>query len=264
MWRMLIGAGVAAGMYLVSAGWLAPQAEAQTADEIVAKVLAARGGLAKIKAVKSQRIAGTIYFSPEFYGPFVAEFKRPGKMHNEVVVQNKTVVRTINGKNGGWVLNPFGPNTGAEPMSEAEVKDAMNEADFDGPLVDSKAKGMTIEFTGTEQVEGRDAYLLKLTHSDGKVSNYAFDTKTYLMAKWSGTDVVNGEAVARETLFHDYRDVNGLKFAFELVSNNPGTNMSQRIVVEKIEVDPEIDEARFGKPKELAAGAGAGAEGTRP
>lgn len=262
VWRMLIAAGVSAGVYLASAGWLGPRAEAQTADEIVAKVLSARGGLAKIKAVKSQRITGTIYFSPEFYGPFVAEFKRPGKMHNEVVVQNKTVLRTINGKNGGWVLNPFGPKTGAEPMSEAEVKDAMNEADFDGPLVDSKAKGMTIEFSGTEQVEGRDAYILKLTHGDGKVSNYAFDAKTYLMAKWSGTDVVNGEAVARETLFHDYRDVNGLKFAFELVSNNPGTDMSQRIVVEKVEVDPEIDESRFGKPKEPAAAADA--PGTHP
>lgn len=260
MWRMLIAAGVPAVIYLAGAGWLARRADAQTTDEIVAKVLAARGGLEKIKAVKSQRITGTIYFSPEFYGPFVAEFKRPGKMHNEVVVQNKVVVRTINGKNGGWVLNPFGAKTGAEPMSEAELKDAMNEADFDGPLVESKAKGMTVEFAGTEQVEGRDAFILKLTHSDGKVSNYAFDAKTYLLAKWSGTDVVNGEAVARETLFHDYRDVHGLKFAFELVSNNPGTDMSQRIVVEKVEVDPEIDESRFGKPKEPAADAA----GTRP
>jgi hypothetical protein len=264
MWRTLIAAGVSAGMQLAGAALFGPCAQAQTADEIVAKVLAARGGLAKIKAVKSQRITGTIYFSPEFYGPFVAEFKRPGKMHNEVVVQNKTVVRTISGKNGGWVLNPFGPKTGAEAMSEAELKDATNEADFDGPLVDSKVKGVTIEFGGTGQVEGRDAYILKLTHSDGKVSNYSFDAKTYLMAKWSGTDVVNGEAVARETLFRDYRDVGGLKFAFELVSNNPGTDMSQRIVVEKIEVDPEIDESRFGKPKEAAAAPGADAPATRP
>ena len=261
--QILIAVAVSAGMYLAGVGWLGAQS-AQTADEIVAKVLAARGGLAKIKAVKSQRITGTIYFSPEFYGPFVAEFKRPGKMHNEVVIQNKTVIRTINGKNAGWVLNPFGPKTGAEPMSEAEIKDAMNEADFDGPLVDSKAKGMTIEFAGPDQVEGRDAYVLKLTHGDGKVSNYSFDTKTYLMAKWSGTDVVNTESVARETLFHDYRDVNGLKFAFELVSTNPGTDMSQKIVVEKIEVDPEIEESRFGKPQTTGTAPGGDAPPTRP
>jgi outer membrane lipoprotein-sorting protein len=224
------------------------KAAAQTADEIVAKVLAARGGLEKAKAVQTERITGTIYFNPELYGPFVAEFKRPGKMHNEVTIQNKTVVRSFNGKDTGWVINPFVGKVVAEPMSAEDIKDAVNEADFDGPLVDAKAKGNTIELTGTEKVEGRDAYVLKVTHKDGQVSSYSFDTKTFLLVKWSGADSVNGEAVTRETLFHDYRDVGGLKFAFELVSNTPGADVTQRIVVEKIELDPQIDEARFGKP----------------
>jgi hypothetical protein len=74
-----------------------------------------------------------------------------------------------------------------------------------------------------------------------------------LLVKWSGADVVNGEAVTRETFFHDYRDVEGLKFAFELVSNTPGTEVTQRIVVDKIELDPQIDEGHFGKPQAPAA-----------
>jgi hypothetical protein len=229
------------------------RAAAQTTDEIVAKVLAARGGLEKAKAVQSERITGTIYFNPELYGPFLAEFKRPGKMHNEVTIQNKTVMRSFNGKDAGWVTNPFVGKDAPEPMSAEEVKDAVNEADFDGPLVDAKAKGNVIELTGTEKVEGRDAYILKVTHKDGQVSSYSFDTKTFLLVKWSGADSVNGEAVTRETYFHDYRDVDGLKFAFELVSNTPGTDVTQRIVVDKIELDPQIDEAHFGKPQAPAA-----------
>jgi hypothetical protein len=224
------------------------KAAAQTTDEIVAKVLAARGGLEKAKAVQTERITGTIYFSAELYGPFLAEFKRPGKMHNEVTIQNKTVVRAFNGKDAGWVTNPFAGKDTPEAMSADEVKDAVNEADFDGPLVDAKAKGNTIEPAGTEKVEGRDAYILKVTHKDGQVSSYSFDTKTFLLVKWSGADSVNGETVTRETYFHDYRDIGGLKFAFELVSNTPGTDLTQRIVVDKIELDPQIDEARFGKP----------------
>lgn len=227
---------------------LAHPAAAQTTDEIVAKVLSARGGLEKTKAVQSERITGTIYFNQEMYGPFVAEFKRPGKMHNEVTIQNKTVVRTFNGKDGGWVVNPFVGKIAPEPMSAEEMKDVMSEADFDGPLVDAKTKGNMIELTGTEKVEGRDAYTLKVTHKDGKVSAYSFDAKTFLLAKWSGTDNINGETVTRETLFHDYRDVEGLKFAFELVSNNPGSDVTQRIIVEKIEIDPQIDDSHFGKP----------------
>jgi len=228
-------------------------AAAQTTDEIVAKVLAARGGLEKAKAVQSERITGTIYFTAELYGPFVAEFKRPGKMHNEVTVQSKTVVRTLNGKGTGWVINPFAGKDAPTAMSEDEVKEAKDESDFDGPLIDSKAKGMTIEYGGTDKVDGKDAYVLKVTHKDGKVSSYSFDAKTYLLVKWSGSDTVNGETVSRETLFHDYRDVGGLKFPFELVSSNPGTDITQKIVVEKIELDPQIDEARFEKPPPVAS-----------
>ena len=242
-------AAVALGIVelILYTAFLAP-AKAQTVDEIVAKVLAARGGLEKVKAVKAQRITGTIYFSPELYGPFVAEFKRPGKMHNEVTIQDKTVIRIINGKGAGWVINPFAGKDVAEAMSADEIKDAKNESDFDGPLVDSKAKGVTIEYSGTEKVEGKDTYILKVTHGDGTSSNYSFDAKTYLLARWNGSDNVNGEAVKRETLFHDYREVSGLKFPFELVSNNPGAEVTQRIVVEKIELDPQIEEARFEKP----------------
>ncbi|MGC1485882.1 MAG: hypothetical protein WA789_18975 [Candidatus Acidiferrum sp.] len=233
---------------------LMPPAAAQTADEIVAKVLAARGGLEKAKAVQTERITGTIYFNPEMYGPFLAEFKRPGKMHNEVTIKDKTVVRTFNGKDGGWVINPFAGKNAPEPMSADDVKDAANESDFDGPLVDSKAKGNVIELAGTEKVEGRDAFILKVTHKDGTVSSYSFDAQTFMLTKWSGVDTVNGETVTRETFFHDYRDVGGLKFAFELVSNNPGADAEQRIVVDKIEVDSQIDDSRFGKPQIPSAG----------
>jgi outer membrane lipoprotein-sorting protein len=227
----------------------ATRAAGQTTDEIVAKVLAARGGLEKIKAVQTERITGTLYFNPELYGPFLAEFKRPGKMHNEMTIQNKTVARSFNGKDMGWVINPFVGKDVAEQMSAEDVKEVVNEADFDGPLVDAKAKGNTIELTGTEKVEGRDAYVLKVTHKDGQVSSYSFDTKTFLLAKWSGAETVNGEVVTHETHFHDYRDIGGLKFAFELVSSTSGSDVAQRIVVEKIELDPQVDEAHFGKPQ---------------
>lgn len=249
----IVQAGFLAGLCLGSPA----AAAAQTTDEIVGKVLAARGGLEKAKAVKSERITGTIYFNAEMYGPFLAEFKRPGKMHNEVTIQNKTVVRTFNGKDGGWVSNPFVGKDAPEPMSADEVKDAVNESDFDGPLIDAKAKGNTLELTGTEKVEGRDAYIVKVTHKDGQVSAYSFDAKTFLLVKWSGADMVNGEAVTRETYFHDYREVGGLKFAFELVSNTPGAEVTQRIVVDKIELDPQIDDAHFGRPALAASRAGA-------
>lgn len=237
------------------ASWIAwpGPASAQTAEEIIVKVIAARGGLERVKAIQSERLSGTIYFTPELYGPFIAEFKRPGKMHNEVTIQNKTVVRTFNGKDAGWIVNPFAGKDTAEPMTAEDIKAVLSEADFDGPLVDPKSKGLSIEFEGADKIEGRDVYKLKVKHKDGQISSYAFDAKTFLLSKWTGTDSVAGQTVTRETVFHDYRDVDGLKFAFELVSSSPDTDVTQRIVVDKIELDPQIEESRFGKPATPAA-----------
>ncbi|HKW57022.1 MAG TPA: hypothetical protein VJN42_06650 [Candidatus Acidoferrum sp.] len=223
-------------------------ARSQTADEIVAKALNARGGLERVKAVRSERLTGTIYFGPDLYGPFVAEFKRPGKMHNEVTIQSKTVARTFNGKDSGWIVNPFAGKESPEPMSAGDLKQVVGEADFDGPFVDSKAKGNVISLAGVSKVESRDAYRLKVTHKDGQVSYYFFDTESFLLAKWTGSDNMNGQTMTRETLFHDYRDVNGLKFAFELVSSSPDVDATQRIVVAKVELDPQLDESHFDKP----------------
>ncbi|MGB2622805.1 MAG: hypothetical protein WA857_08130 [Candidatus Acidiferrum sp.] len=250
---------------LAAAGSVVAQmAPAQTADEIVAKVLDARGGVEKSKAIQTERITGILYFNPEMYGPFLAEFKRPGKMHNEVTLQNKTVVRTFNGKDMGWVLNPFAGKSVPEPMSADDIKDAANESDIDGPLVDAKAKGNLIELAGTEKVEGHDAYILKVTRKDGSASSYSFDTQTYLLTKWSGKDMVNGDSVIHETYFHDYRDVGGLKFAFEVVSRTPGVEESQRIAVSKIELDPPIDDSHFEKPQVAAAPSGTAPQSSPP
>ena len=95
-------------------------AAAQTADEIVTNVLAARGGAAKIKAVRSQLISGTIDFGGTS-GPFLVELERPGKMHIEVTIQGQTLIRSYDGKSTGWIINPFAPNKGVEPMSAEDI-----------------------------------------------------------------------------------------------------------------------------------------------
>ncbi len=221
---------------------------AQTADEIVSKVLVARGGTSKIKAVRSQRITGTIDFGGGVEGPFVVELERPGKMHIEVTIQGQTLVRSYDGKSTGWIINPFSTSKSVEPMSAEDISNIADESDFDGPLVDYKEKGNRIELAGKEDVEGKPAYRLKLTSKKGETRSYLFDAASYHLVKWEGTRKVGDKEVQWESLFRDYREVNGLQFAFEIDSDAPGTEQSQKIIAEKIEVDPQLDESRFGKP----------------
>jgi len=223
-------------------------AAAQSADEVVAKALAARGGLGRIKAVQAQRVTGTISFGVGAEGPFVVELKRPGKMHMEMTIGGQTVVRVYDGKSAGWTINPFSENKDVQPMSADDIKNISDESDFDGPLVDYKAKGNEIEFVGKEDVEGKHCYRIKLTNKKGEVRFYLFDAASYQLLKWESTRKGEDKDYPVESFFRDYRDVKGIQFAFEIDSDSPGTEQKQKIVVAKLEVDPEIEESHFGKP----------------
>ena len=241
---------------LLAAAFLLPVlSAAQTADEIVAKALAARGGIPKIKAVQSQRISGSISFGPEVSGPFQVELSRPGKLHMEITLPQGKVVRVYDGKGNGWVILPFGENRGAQPMSDEDIKNINEESDFDGPFVDAKEKGNTVELTGKEDIDGKPAYRLKLTMKNGNVRDYWVDASSYLLLKWQGTRKQDDKDITVESTFKDYRDVNGLKFAFTIETGLPGGPAMQRIVLEKIEIDPKIAATRFAKPAEPSGAA---------
>jgi outer membrane lipoprotein-sorting protein len=223
-------------------------AAAQTADEIVAKSLAARGGVEKIKAVQTQRISGTISFGQDANGPFVIELKRPMKLHMEVTLAGQTLIRVYNGKGAGWVVNPFAEDHSAQPMAEEDLKNIDDEADFDGPLVDYKAKGNKLELLGKEEVGGKEAFKIKMTRSSGEARTYFVDATSYQVVKWEGTTRFEDRDILVENYLRDYRDVNGLQFPFEIDSESPDSQQQRKITIDKIEVDPKIDEARFGKP----------------
>jgi len=126
---------------------------AQTADEIVKKTLDARGGVEKIKAVQSQRISGHVSFTQGMEGTFVVELKRPLKMHVEISVEGQKVIRVYDGKSSGWMINPFAESKDVQPLPPEELKNISDESDFDGPLVDYKAKGNQIELVGKEKLD---------------------------------------------------------------------------------------------------------------
>lgn len=229
--------------------WLmaAAGAAGQTVQQIIVKVYAARGGLAKIRALQGQRVLGTISFGSDTSGPFFVDLQRPMKMHMELTVQNQILVRVYDGK-VGWANNPFTGKPNAEPMSDDDLKNISEEADFDGPLVDYRQKGNQVALVGKEKVEDKDAWRLKLTTKNGDVRYYLFDASTFLLLKWEGKRRAEGKDIPVETYFRDYRDVGGLKFAFEIDSGSSATDVKQKILIDKIELNPQLPESQFAKP----------------
>ncbi len=221
---------------------------AQTADDIINAYLKARGGLAKIKAINTERVTGTITFAPGVAGPFIVERERSLKMHMQLTINGQSLIRVYDGKSAGWVYNPFAPNAAVTPMTADDLRGIADEADFEGPFVDYKAKGNHIEYVGKDAFEGIPAQKLKLTGKQGDVSYFLFDASTGLILEWLGTRKIGGKDVPWETVFRDFREVDGLKYPFLVESGAVGSDQIQKIAAEKIEVNIPINEARFGKP----------------
>jgi hypothetical protein len=222
-------------------------AYAQTAGEIIAKHLAARGGLEKIKAVQTERVSGHISFGVGTEGPFIVESKRPMKMHMEIVLQGKSLVRGFDGKTG-WQINPFAPQTGPQPMTAEDSANIAKEADFDGPMVDSQAKGVHIELAGKEDVDGKPAWKIKVTLSDGTVDYYFIDQASYLVTQWQGERTAQGKPVTYISKFSDFRKVGALTFPFAVESTSAGSDVKQQITTDKIELDVPLGDSLFIMP----------------
>jgi outer membrane lipoprotein-sorting protein len=221
-------------------------ASAQTTDEILAKVLAARGGVDKLRAINSERVSGQISFG-DVTGPFVVELKRPLKMHMQLTMQDRTMLRVYDGKQG-WANNPFAGRVNPEAMSGDDLKNITEESDFDGPLLDYKSKGNQIELVGKDKFSDNDVWRMKLTTKNGDVRYYLFDVNSFLLLKWEGKRKFQDQELPVESHFSDYREVGGLKFAFAIDSGSSPTDLTQKIRIEKVELNPDLSDAEFAKP----------------
>jgi outer membrane lipoprotein-sorting protein len=239
-------------MGIIVLALLAPMASAQTVDELLAKNVEAKGGLAKIKALKTQRATGKAIGGPGMEFPFVMVGKRPDHVRMEFVVQGMTGIQAYDGKTA-WTSMPFMGKKDPEVMPPEDAKAFIEQADFDGPLMDYKEKGHTIELAGKEQVEGADAYKLKVTLKNGEVRYYYLDAETYLEVKVEAKRMVRGSEVEGESYMGDYKDVGGLMMAHSIESGMKGAPQRQKLVLEKIELNPDLDDTLFSMPASAAS-----------
>jgi len=224
---------------------LAPIAHAQSVDDILAKHYEACGGLAKLKALNTMRVTGSMTMGPGMEAPFTMERKRPGMRRMEFTIQGMTGIQAFDGAKT-WSLMPFMGKKDPEVGTDEDNKNALDDADFDGALVDYKTKGHTIELMGKEPVEGADAYKLKVTKKNSNIEYDYLDAETYLLVKTEGKIKRRGTEMDGETTYSDYKDVDGLMQAFSM---EVGTKeMRQKLAFSKIELNVPLDDARFAVP----------------
>ena len=258
-----------------------------SAAAIVDKNVAARGGLQAWRSVQTMTLTGKLGAggnqratlsipvagvhktqeadlpqrrAEEVQLPFVMELKRPSKVRFELQFKGQTAVQVFDGSQG-WKVRPFLNRNDVEPFSPEEMKTASAQGELDGLLIDYAAKGTQIESDGTEKVEGRDTYKLKLTLRSGDVTHVWVDSQTFLEAKVQGRPRrLDGTYHPVEVYYRDYRPVNGLQIPFVLETRvlpvaKTATGFRdtpvppEKITVEKVTVNPKLDDSQFAKPQ---------------
>jgi len=248
---------------LISVFLCAVSLSAQTLDEIIARNFQAHGGIAKAKAIKSVRITGN-FDAGGIQGKFTQVFKRPSNIRLDATIQGVTITQAYDGQSG-WQIIPFtGQNTPAA-MSGDDLKQIQEEADFDGPLMDYKQKGIAVQLIGKEKVDGADAYHLHVTLKNGDVRDLYLDATTFLMSKMVGKIVAQGTPTTRETKVSDYRDVEGVKFPFSSAQQSlDGLIPDQKVTIEKIELNVPVEDSLFKMPAPTPAPAPAAEQPKKP
>jgi outer membrane lipoprotein-sorting protein len=219
---------------------------AQTADEIVNKHIEAEGGLDKLKGLQSMRVTGKLTAHGGLEAPYVVVKKRPDKLRMEFIVQGLTGITAYDGQTG-WSLMPFMGSKDPQKMTEDQTKDMVEEADFDGPLVDYKQKGHTVEYMGKEDVEGTECHKLKLTLKDGRVRYMYFDPESFLLVKTTSMIKREGVEESVDTFFADYKEVNGLMFP-HFIENKSKQGPSQQYTSDKFELNVDVADSVFTMP----------------
>lgn len=179
-----------------------------TADQIMAKNLAASGGRAAMERLKTSMMKGTLDIkSSGIKGTMMITTKSPGKVLISSTVAG--VGETLQGYDGkvGWTKDPFGLR-----KLEGDELDGIKRQ---GQLTESlnyKNAYSQVKLVGTQKVNGKDAYVIKMTPKKGEPSTSYFDTKTFLLVKQQMKVVTPQFTADVQSFISDYKTVDGVRF----------------------------------------------------
>jgi hypothetical protein len=239
------GSLVAAGLYAQGPESIKVQ---ETVDTLVAKNTEAKGGAQALAAVTSLKLQGKMVVNDgKLELGYSVVKKKPGAVREETTLQGMTRIDAFDGTQG-WKISPFQGRKDPEKVSADDAKELIEDAEIDGPLINWKEKGSTVEYLGTEDVDGTPAHKLRVVRKNGDINYVYLDPDHFLEIRVITQRDKNGAKVETETDIGDYEKINGVYFPFSVEGGEKGSTDKQKIVFEKAEANTPIDDNIFKFP----------------
>lgn len=222
-------------------------AAAGPAEDLVAKNRAARGGDA-LAAVQTLRMTGRMTFPGGFELAFREVKSRQGGVRIDSTIQGLTIVQAFDGAEA-WQIQPFEGRKDAARMSADEARAIADEGLLDGYLLASVGRdGTTLADLGSEDVDGTLARKLRVVQADGDEFTYFIDPDTWLEIKIVEKRRLRDAEYVVEYELGDYEQVAGAWFPMSIDSGPPGTTQRQKLNLDLVEANVELDAGLFRMP----------------
>ena len=227
------------------------------AEDIIAAAVDAYGGLEKLKAVKNiviearatansptrgqMQIETTSYYL--YPDKFRQDFKIPQAGQMGYVFDGVSAFEYVFDEVSGMTIQPLPP----------ERANAFKDTVFREPLWmlrNLSENEIPIQHGGTGEVDGKPVDILLVPQPTTRILQLFVSQETRYIVKFIHRETTpDGVTADRETFMDDYRDVEGIKVAHQIVQKIEGQVLSESQVVKVTLNAEEIDESVFQAPR---------------
>lgn len=216
--------------------------KAQTADEIIAKHVEAIGGADAWRKVQSTKYEGNVKVQGADVSVMLTTLNGKGS-RQDISLMGMNGFRIVTPA-AGWNYMPFQGQTEVDPMTAEDLKEAQDDMDPQGKLVDYKEKGTTVELFGKDDVDGTECYKIVATTKSGVKETFFIDPKTSFVIKSIAVLKANGQEVEQASMYSNYTKLpEGIVVAMSIMLPFGEMNIT------KVEVNPVVDEGIFKPAK---------------
>jgi zinc protease len=224
------------------------QAAARDARALIARAVAAKGGLDLLRSIRTVRVSSLTTVAIEGIAtalPGTTTIRYPGAFRMETKTPNGPLIQVFNAGTY-WFQDEQGVHTAPPRMAE-QMRGTVQRDTL--PLLIALADGKVSAKAADVVDGGRTMPSLDVALPGARPLTLMFDPATLLLAKarYRADGTPAGTEVNVEEIYSDYRDVNGLKVAFTTELRRDGAPAVHR-TLQTFEFNVPLDASLFSKP----------------